>query len=219
MSACYSVRTGHQTHSFVVPATSHSYARARIFAPDDAVLSPERVEARYCLREGVQTLLFSPHPGVPVMSNMETFTKYAAAFEQAIRSDDWSVVAPFLAERACYTSELPTPLGGRFEGREAVLAYFKRIVDGFDRRFATREGSLLDGPREDGETLWFSSRARWTTPGRPDLEFGGDETITFHGELIVDLADRYDEDTRSIIAAYLREHGSALGIGLDDPPP
>jgi hypothetical protein len=30
----------------------------------------------------------------------------------------------------------------------------------------------------------------------------------------VELVDRFDANAREIIAAYLREHGSALGIGI-----
>lgn len=107
-------------------------------------------------------------------SNIEKFWKYAAAFEQASHADDWSAVAPFFAEDAGYTAEWPAPLGGRFEGREAILAYFKHIMDGFDRRFATIEFLPCDPPcppREDGDRLLFRGRARYTSPGRPGLSF------------------------------------------------
>jgi ketosteroid isomerase-like protein len=144
---------------------------------------------------------------------MQRFAEYAAAFEEAIRSDNWSGVAPFFAEDACYTTELPPPLGGRFEGRVAILAYFKHILDAFDRRFATRESLPGGGSHEDGNTLSFHGRVRWTAPGRPDLIFAAEEQVTFRGEVIVDLVDRYDAESVATIAAYLREHGPALGIG------
>jgi hypothetical protein len=124
---------------------------------------------------------------------------------------------PYLAEHACYTAEWPAPLGRRCEVREATLDYFKRILDGFDRRFARLELLPMDPPRpprEEGDTLWFHGRARYTSPGRPDLVFEAESSVTFDGDLIVDLADRFDANARATIAAYLREHGAALGIGL-----
>jgi len=151
------------------------------------------------------------------MSNLQRFMKYAAAFEQAKHSDDWSVVAPFFAEHARYVAEWPAPLGGQFEGRDAMLDYFKRILDGFDRRFAALEILPLEPPlppREDGETLSFHGRARYTSPGRPDLCFEASSSVTFDGDVILELTDRFDAKARETIAAYLREHGTALGIGV-----
>jgi hypothetical protein len=151
------------------------------------------------------------------MSNLEKFWKYAAAFEHARDSDDWSVLAPFFAEEACYTAEWPAPLGGRCEGRAAILDYFKRILDGFDRRFATIAFLPAEPPvppREAGDTLTFHGRARYTSPGRPDLCFDAESSVTFDGDVIVDLADRFDASARETIAAYLHEHAAALGIGL-----
>ena len=152
------------------------------------------------------------------MSNLEKFMQYAAAFEHARDSDDWRVLAPFFAEHACYTAEWPAPLGGHFEGRDAILDYFKRILDGFDRRFATIEFLPMEPPvppREEGNTVSFHGRARYTSPGRPDLCFEAKSSVTFDGDVIVELADRFDANARAIIAAYLREYGAGLGVGID----
>jgi hypothetical protein len=146
------------------------------------------------------------------MSSIPRFVAYAAAFEKAYASDDWSVVEPFFREDARYEVELPAPLGGRFEGRDAVLAYFRRVLDGFDRRFATREVGVLAGPRESDGAVWVRGRARYTAPGLPDLVFDLEETARFDGDRIAHLADRYDPATVRAIATYLREHGPKLGI-------
>ncbi len=146
------------------------------------------------------------------MSKIPQFVKYAAAFEEAVRSDDWSALAPFFSETASYDADLPEPFGGHFAGRTALLAYFKRILDGFDRRFASRELELIAGPRAEGDTVWLRGGARYTAAGRPDLSFELEETVTFDGDVIVHLADRYDAGEIARIQAYLREHGAALGI-------
>jgi len=145
------------------------------------------------------------------MSHIPQFAKYAAAFEEAFRSDDWSAIAPFFSEDARYDAQLPSPLGGSFVGRPAILSYFKLVLDAFDRRFASREVSLIAGPREDGDAVWIRGGARYTAPGVPDLYFELEETATFAGERIRLLEDRYDAETIARMQAYLREHGAKLG--------
>jgi hypothetical protein len=146
------------------------------------------------------------------MSSIPTFARYAAAFEKAYASDDWSLVAPFFTEDAVYEVPLPAPLGGRFVGRDAILAYFRRMLDGFDRRFARREVELLEGPREDGEAVWFRGGARYTAPGVPDLAFELEETAWFSDGRIRRLEDRYDDDTRMALQSYVDRYGSRLGL-------
>jgi len=142
------------------------------------------------------------------------FAEYAAAFEKAYASDDWSLVEPFFAEHAVYEVGLPGDLGGRFEGRDAILAYFRGIVEGFDRRFDSRAVELLEGPREEGDTVWIKGRAAYEVAGHPELAFDLDEFARFEGDRIVHLEDRYDEATRAALERYRAEHGEALGIRL-----
>ena len=40
-----------------------------------------------------------------------------------------------------------------------LLAYFEDIVNRFDRRFDSREPVLVEGPREDGDSVWIRGRA------------------------------------------------------------
>ena len=101
------------------------------------------------------------------MSISERFFVYAAAFEKACVSDDWSVVEPFFTEDAVYEVPLEPPLGGRFVGREGILAYFKDIVDRLDRRFETRERALLDGPRVTDDSVWIRGRVIYRATGYP----------------------------------------------------
>ena len=148
-------------------------------------------------------------PSNPVMS---LFGKYAAAFEKAYESDDWSPIADYFTADAVYEVELPEPMGGRFDGRDAILAYFKRVLDAFDRRFASRKISLLQGPRADGDAVWIRGGVRYTAKGLPDLYFELEETVRFAGERIRRLEDHYDAADLQVIEAYLRDHGAKLGI-------
>lgn len=147
------------------------------------------------------------------MSVIPRFGAYAAAFEKAYAGDEWSLVEPFFAEDAVYDAGLPELLGGRIEGRAAILAYFRDVLNRFDRRFASRRVELLEGPRESGSSVWIKGRAIYTAKGAPDLEFELEETAHFEGERIRLLADVYAPEERAKLAAYMETHGARIGLG------
>lgn len=146
------------------------------------------------------------------MSLTQRFGAYAAAFEKAYASNDWSPIETFFAPGAVYEVHLGAPLGGRFEGRDAILAYFVRALDGFDRRFASREIELLEGLRESADSVWILGRAIYRADGAPKLAFDLEETATFAGDVIVRLEDRYDAANRTVIEDYVAERGAKLGL-------
>ena len=146
------------------------------------------------------------------MSLTQRFGAYAAAFEKAYATDDWSPIESFFAPDAVYEVHLGPPLGGRFDGRDAILAYFVRALDGFDRRFASREIELLEGPRESADSVWIRGRAIYRADGVPTLSFDLEETVTFGGDLIVRLEDQYDAANRAAIEDYVAAHGAKLGL-------
>jgi ketosteroid isomerase-like protein len=146
------------------------------------------------------------------MSSIPRFVAYAADFEKAYASDDWSVVAPWFTEDAVYEVDLDPPMGGRFSGRDAILAYFKAVLDGFDRRFASREVQLVEGPRESGDAVWLRGRAIYRAEGVPELSFELEETAHFTDGRIRRLEDRYDAATREALTAWLAAHGARLGL-------
>jgi hypothetical protein len=148
------------------------------------------------------------------MSAIPRFAAYAAAFEKAYASDDWSQVETFFHEDAVYEVGLAPPMGGRFEGRDAILAYFKTVLDGFDRRFATRSVHLLEGPREEDGAVWIRGRAVYTAAGLPDLDFTLEEITRFDGDRIRRLEDRYAAEERERIERYAAEHGPKLGLAF-----
>jgi ketosteroid isomerase-like protein len=148
------------------------------------------------------------------MSLIPRFATYAAAFEAAYTSDDWAPIAPYFADDAVYEIPgMPAPLGGRFAGRPAILAYFKAVLDGFDRRFASRAVVLLGAPREDASSVSIRGRVTYTSTKAPGLVFELDEIATFDvAGRIVRLEDRYDEATIRAVLEYVRAHGKTLGI-------
>jgi hypothetical protein len=149
------------------------------------------------------------------MSLIPRFAAYAAAFEKSFESDDWSLLAPFFTEDAVYEVKMGPPIGGRFEGRAAILAYFKNVLDRFDRRFASRELALLEGPKEIGDAVWIRGGATYRAAGVPEFTLELEETVTFDGNRICRLEDRYEPAVQQAVARYLEAHGEKLGIRMD----
>ena len=143
------------------------------------------------------------------------FAAYAAAFEKSVASDDWSFVEPFFTDDAVYEVAMGPPIGGRFEGRAAILAYFKDVLDRFDRRFESRELALLAGPKETADSVWIRGSATYRAPGVPEFVLELEETVTFDGDRIRRLEDRYEPAMEKSIAEYLKAHGGKLGIRTD----
>ena len=139
------------------------------------------------------------------------FMEYAAAFEEAFESDEWSKVGTFFTDDGVYATVGPPPFGTRAEGRAAVLAGFKQALDAFDRRFDKREVSVLEGPIErDPRTLWFKWLGIYRRAGLPDLRMEGEETAVFEGQHIKHLEDRFTPATAERIAGYVAAHGATL---------
>jgi hypothetical protein len=149
------------------------------------------------------------------MSNIPRFAAYAAAFEKSYESDDWTGVESFFAEDAVYDSGSELFMGGHFEGRDAILRYFKAVLDGFDRRFETRELTLLEGPLENGQTVSIRGSAAYRAADAPDLVLVLEELVTFEDDQIVHLEDRYDDAMKEELVAYMDAHGDRLGFSLD----
>jgi hypothetical protein len=148
------------------------------------------------------------------VSNIPRFAEYAAAFEQSFASDDWSHVEPFFADDAVYEVGLAPPMGGRFEGRDAILDYFKFVLDGFDRRFDSREIALTDGPTENGDSVWIRGTATYRKDGVPDLVLALEETVTFDNGLIRRLEDRYEPEMQRQLEDYAARYGAKLGLAV-----
>lgn len=140
------------------------------------------------------------------------FAAYAAAFEKSYASDDWSEVEPFFTEDAVYETGLGPPFGGTVAGRAAILAYFRDVLDRFDRRFASRELALLAGPQETGDSVWIRGSATYRAADVPDFTLELEETATFAGDRIRRLEDRYTPAMQQAIADHLKAYGGKLGI-------
>jgi hypothetical protein len=148
------------------------------------------------------------------MSLIARFAEYAAAFEKAFESDDWSVVEPFFDEAAVYEVGLPLLGTTRCEGRAAVLAWFREVLDRFDRRFDSRELALLEGPKEENGEVWIRGSATYRAKGLPDFVLVLKETVRFKGDRIVHLEDEYSDEMIAETEAFMRAHGPKIGFEI-----
>jgi len=144
------------------------------------------------------------------MDTTQRFLAYAAAFEVAYATDDWSHLDPFFTEDAVYETLADPPFGNRSEGIEGVKAAFKQVVTGFDRRFDSRAVEIVEGPIDRNGTVWFRWVATYTLAGAPALRMQGEETAVFAGDRIRRLEDRISAADGQQVLAYLAEYGSKL---------
>ncbi len=144
------------------------------------------------------------------MDPIARFQEYAAAFEQVYTSDDWSLLEPYFTEDAVYEIFGGEPFAGKHEGRDALLAHLKRSVDGFERRFETRELEILEGPELEGNSVWLRWRGSYRSPGLAELVIDGEETAVFEGDRIRRLEDRFPPEASPITEAWFEANGSRL---------
>ncbi len=140
------------------------------------------------------------------MDPTKRFLEYAAAFEQTYADDDWSRLEPFFCDDAAYTVSGGEPLGGRFEGREQVLARLRDAVNQLDRRFDERRVVPVSAPVLGEAWLELAWRATYRKAGCPDLVFGGTERAHFEGTAIRLLEDEMEEGADRRIQEYLQRY-------------
>ena len=131
------------------------------------------------------------------------FHAYAAAFETAYETDDWSVLEPFFTEDA--TSELN---GAQVDGRPGVLRSFQDAVAMFDRRFDSRTMRFIEGPEIADGVVRIKTLGRYERAGVEPLELVGEEWFHFEGDRI----KRHVDHVLNVadVMNYLARHADAL---------
>jgi hypothetical protein len=143
------------------------------------------------------------------MTPLQRFGAYAQDFEQTFKDDDWSRLEQYFAPDATYEVS-GEPFACSLEGPDAIFKGMKKSLDGFDRRFATREIALESAPVVEGDTVSLAWAVTYGRAGSPPLVLRGRSTATFAGDRIARLADSYDAAAIASTSAWLREHGADL---------
>jgi len=142
------------------------------------------------------------------VNHVDRYRAYAAAFEDAYASDDWSRIEPFFAEDATYRSYYGANL--EVTGRAQVLQQLRSDAEKFDRKFDARHLEFFEGPSEEGDRVLSRWEMVYSKAGAPDLVLRGVERATFDGDLIVLLEDEYEPETFGEFGAWLGKYGGFL---------
>ncbi len=142
------------------------------------------------------------------MNIIDQFNGFAADFELAIQDDDWSRLEKYFAKDATYLN-----VGGpdpKSKGREAILAYLKKDVARYDRRFDSRTLTPLTSPSIDGNRLSRHWRATYTLVGAPDLEVEGEARYLFDGDLIKEIEEELTASSIQKVGQWMQKYGDTL---------
>ncbi len=145
------------------------------------------------------------------MDPIARFQEYAAAFEDVVKNDDWTILEPFFTEDAVYEVKGAPPFAARHAGRSEAFAGLKASLDALDRRFASRQVELLEGPALRDGAVWFRWRLSYHTPGLPQLVVDGFETVHFEGDRIRLLVDDLPLEMAPITEYWFAQYGRGLG--------
>jgi len=145
------------------------------------------------------------------MSAMEKFREYAADFEKTFHDDDWPRLRKYFADDAVYEVR-STVFGCRLVGPDAIFHAIKKSLDGFDRRFASREITIVSvsDATEDGfEIAWVVT---YTKEDAPPFRLRGSTRVSYESGRIVQMADIYDEAMDRESAAWVATHAPDFNL-------
>ena len=142
------------------------------------------------------------------MDNIDTFNKFAAAFEDAVGDDDWSRLKQYLAEDVTYLN-----VGGpdpKSEGRAAVIAFLKADVAKTDKRFESRNLMALTPPVTEGERLSRQWCCTYSFSDTPDLVVEGEARYLFENGLIKIIEEEVTVDAMKGLVEWMEKYGERL---------
>lgn len=123
------------------------------------------------------------------MNDIQVFAAYAAAFEGAYVTDDWSAVRQCFADDAVYEVAGSGPFAGTWQGRDAIVEHLMESVNTFDRTYEERLLEPLAGPEMKDGAVHIHWRVTYRKHGQPDISIEGDEDAWIKNDKIVRLKD------------------------------
>ena len=145
------------------------------------------------------------------MQPLQVFNKYAAAFEIAFANDRWDLVEQYFSADITYVVKDGPPLGGAYEGREAVMRFLRGSVEDFDRKFEQRIPEITEGPLDREGGVWLRWKLDYISSDLPLLSVSGVEILSFADGKITRIEDHYDPGSMKAIADMFETYGDRLG--------
>lgn len=145
------------------------------------------------------------------MDILQAFMAYAGDFERTYLDDDWTRLRRYFTDDAVYEVEAET-FGCSLQGPAAIFAGIRKSLDGFDRRFETRDIAVVDGPVAAGDELRVGWTVTYGRAGVPSFVLRGRSTVRFRDDLIARLTDSYDPAAERELAEWRRSSGMAVDV-------
>ena len=139
------------------------------------------------------------------------FARYALKFERAFKTDQWDAVkACFHADATYSVLGTETEWDTVVRGPDAIVGFFKKMLDEGDRQFDSRRPRPVGFPRmHDGELVlpWAATYRL----GKDSVVLHGESRCRFSGGKIIALSDtmRPDETQRWIAMARSKSVATA----------
>jgi hypothetical protein len=143
------------------------------------------------------------------MLTLVRFLRYARAFEQTLRDDDWERVRPFFREDAVYDVDDPD-YGCHLVGVDAVLAGIKKSLDGFDRKFPRRSVKLTRLPRLGWNRIAISWSVRYKHDSWTPYTLVGASSVRYRRGRIAHITDTFSGDARRDLERWSETNGVEL---------
>jgi hypothetical protein len=156
---------------------------------------------------------------MPAPSDLERFLAYALAFEQAVWSDDWTVLAPHWRPDGAHLAHAAAPLASDDRGRDAAIAGLRASVHGIDRRFDVRIPEIVEGPVPRADGVWMRFALTLRRAGLPELRFEGEHLARYQDGALALVEEWLEPGAGERVAAYRAEHDAALRPAGSAPAP
>ena len=134
------------------------------------------------------------------------FMAYAADFERTYADDEWGRLRAHFCDDAVYEVKSPS-FPCRLIGPDAILEGMKRSLDGFDRRFDSRNISVVGAPVIEGDELRVSWNATYRKGDFEPFVLRGSTVATVRDGALATLSDIYDDAVEGELEAWMKVTG------------
>ena len=143
------------------------------------------------------------------MDNLAQFMAYAGDFERTLKDDDWSRLGRYFCDDAVYEVE-SSSFGCKLEGPTAIFNGMQKSLNGFDRKFPSRDIEVTSGPEIDGDWIRMSWAVTYKKDGWTPYTLRGSSRVRYRAGKIAYLADSYDSTVDGVAQAWMRENAAIL---------
>lgn len=142
---------------------------------------------------------------------MERWQAWIDAFDEAVETDGWDRLEPFLAPNVIYTVT-GVPFACRLEGRDAVISGFRKSIANFDHHFDERQWFPVGLRHFEPGTITARAMGIYRLADKPLLHFSAHSLWQFSGDQITAMNDWYDlaeADVKNALG-WIAEHAPGL---------